>query len=439
MGRGESSIVGVFPAVGRQPIAQGRFPMRLLEERMKRIPVRLTFVFIVALTLAMLPTNGALAAPGNDDITNATVIPSLPFDDTLDSSTATTAPDDPSCGDAASVWYSFTADADVHMAVRASSDHFGFPFLSVYTGSPGSLTQLGCNSANEIAGQLVPAQIVLDATAGTTFYIMVAAGDPGGGFSPPGTFHLTVFGPPANDDITNSTVIPSLPFTDAVDMTTATTASDDPDCGAPTLWYSFTAPSDMGVGVNLQLDTLRELPHASVYSGTPGNLSQITCYSWSDVEDMNFAAAAGTTYYIMVAGPVFRFDPFIDLTFYETTLPPHVGIAVDDTSTVNPKTGVANVSGTIACSPVNKEGLVTSLTVEGVLSQKVGRQTFQASFALTGTCSAPLIPWTATATSSQGLFVGGKATVSVSVSATNPVGSDFASVGPMTIKLKGGG
>jgi hypothetical protein len=404
---------------------------------MKRIPVQLTFVFIVALTLAMLQANAALAAPANDDITNATVIPSLPYADTLDSSTATGAPDDPSCGTAASVWYRFTADTDVHMAVRASSDHFGFPFLSVYAGNPGGLTQLGCTYVNEVASQLTPAQIVLDATAGTTYYIMVAAGTPEGTFSPPGTFHLSVFGPPVNDDITNATVLPSLPFTDVVDMTTATTASDDPDCGAPTLWYSFTAPSDMGVGVHLQIRSTRELPHASVYAGTPGNLSQITCYSWSDVTDMNFSAAAGTTYYIMVAGPVFVFDPLIGLTFYETTLPPHVEITVDGTATVAPKIGVASVTGTVACSPVNKEALVTWLTVEGVLSQKVGRQTVQANFAWTGTCTAASIPWSATVQSSQGLFVGGKAVVSASVSATNLTGSDYASAGPITIRLKG--
>lgn len=69
---------------------------------------------------------------------------------------------------------------------------------------------------------------MLDATPDSTYYIMVAALDWTG---PAGTFHLSVFGPPANDDMQNATIVPSLPFTDTIDTTAATTASDDPDCG----------------------------------------------------------------------------------------------------------------------------------------------------------------------------------------------------------------
>jgi hypothetical protein len=56
----------------------------------------------------------AQAQPANDDIANATPITSLPFDDSLDTTEATMAPDDPDCfGNGPTVWYTFTPTEDV--------------------------------------------------------------------------------------------------------------------------------------------------------------------------------------------------------------------------------------------------------------------------------------------------------------------------------------
>ncbi len=61
-----------------------------------------------------------------------------------------------------------------------------------------------------------------------------------------------VAAPPANDDFDNATLVPGLPFSDAIDTTDATTAADDPDCAGqgPTVWYAFTPSEDTEVAAN---------------------------------------------------------------------------------------------------------------------------------------------------------------------------------------------
>ncbi|MGH3027168.1 MAG: hypothetical protein ACRDMW_01290 [Gaiellaceae bacterium] len=92
------------------------------------------------------------SAPPNDDCDGATVIGAVPFTDTVDTTAATVAVDEPTDCDGgfgplpSSVWYRFT------------------PAVGVYTGSRGSLTQVSCFS--EGAG--------LIAEAGVTYYIRVA-------------------------------------------------------------------------------------------------------------------------------------------------------------------------------------------------------------------------------------------------------------------------
>jgi len=74
----------------------------------------ITGLAIVALTtITTISMPGAFAQTANDDFNNATVIISLPFTDTIDTTQATAAPDDPapSCfgSNTNSVWYAFTA------------------------------------------------------------------------------------------------------------------------------------------------------------------------------------------------------------------------------------------------------------------------------------------------------------------------------------------
>lgn len=119
-----------------------------------------------------MPTAAAVV-PGNDDIANATVITALPFTDSLDTTDATTAPDDPQCeGNAHTVWYSFTPATDVSIAPNTFGSDYDTT-LSAYTGSPGALTQIACN--DDFLG--LQSRIRFDAAGGTTYFIMVGSFD----------------------------------------------------------------------------------------------------------------------------------------------------------------------------------------------------------------------------------------------------------------------
>jgi hypothetical protein len=108
--------------------------------------------------------------PKNDAATNPTVVSALPFSDTLDTSGATTGPNDrqanTTCGAPAttnSVWYKFTAgSSDANFFVDASSSDYPTGIL-VATGTPGSLTTVSCG----------PEAVTTAAQQGITYYIMV--------------------------------------------------------------------------------------------------------------------------------------------------------------------------------------------------------------------------------------------------------------------------
>ena len=124
-----------------------------------------------------------LSAPANDDFDNAIVIAKPPFTNSVNTSDATTAADDPvpSCaaeGQGPTVWYAFTAS---HRK-RIEANTFGSDYdtdLVVYTGTRGDLTEIACN---DDAGNTVQSQVVFSAVAGETYYIMVGAfaSGPGG-------------------------------------------------------------------------------------------------------------------------------------------------------------------------------------------------------------------------------------------------------------------
>jgi hypothetical protein len=86
---------------------------------------------------------------------------------------------------------------------------------------------------------------------------------------------------------------------------------------------------------------------------------------------------------------------------------------------VNPRTGVAQVSGTFTCTGLD------FLDIFGELTQQVGRFTirgFFEVFASGPTCDGTPQPWTANVSPENGKFAGGKATASVSASGCGPTG-----------------
>jgi len=123
------------------------------------------------------------AAPLNDEFSNATVISSLPFHDTVPDMTQATwnpSTDQSNCsGFSNSVWYQITpaTSGPIALDIAGSSDFE--KALDVFTGPPGSLTNVGCGDFG----------MIVNVTAGTTYWIM--ASDPCCGTG--GSLNLTVY------------------------------------------------------------------------------------------------------------------------------------------------------------------------------------------------------------------------------------------------------
>ena len=249
---------------------------------------RLVIVSVAGLLIALLNVSPALAQPANDDFDNPTVISALPFTDSISTVDATTAGDDPFCnGFEHTVWYSFTPTQDVTIRADTSGSDYATT-LGVYTGSRGALSQVECQS--------FPAQVTFNATANTTYFFMIASACCG---NPGGTLVFRVNPPPANDDFDNPTVVGGVPFTDSITTADATTAPDDPSCNGNghSVWYSFTPTRDLPV----KADTAGSdyATTLGVYTGPRGALSQVACAS--SPAQVTFNAAAGTTYFFMIA------------------------------------------------------------------------------------------------------------------------------------------
>jgi hypothetical protein len=124
--------------------------------------------------------SGGGNAPANDSCQSPRAIDALPYIDNLDTSLATSSPDDPAlcAGDqgANSVWYSFTSVADTVYGVESSASDFD-TILSVYTGACGALNQIACD---DDSGPGSGSLLTFAARAGQT-YLIEAAGKGSGG------------------------------------------------------------------------------------------------------------------------------------------------------------------------------------------------------------------------------------------------------------------
>jgi len=261
------------------------------------------------------PAAAQAATAPNDGFAAATVITSLPFSTTEDTSQATSDPSDPSgCSNNASVWFSFTPSSDIQLEADTIGSGYN-TVVSVWTGTQGALSPVACDSHGTVT------KITFAASAGTTYYFMVAqcCGDGGTGG---GNLQFSVSQPipPGNDNFANATPAGALPFSDTQDLTAATTEPAEPQPGcfgtSNTVWYSFTARTTESVTANTgQYDS-----GLAAYTGSSlGSLSQIGC-TQLPYNLVTFRAQAGTTYYFQVGGSCC--SGFGPVTF-------HLGVAPD--------------------------------------------------------------------------------------------------------------
>lgn len=100
-------------------------------------------IVLLALSFALAVPTSVLAAPPNDDCAAATVIKSLPFKRTIavEGATDDVGQPEPSCGVGATVWFRYSARADVSLELETRDGGEG---LAVFRGECGALTELAC-------------------------------------------------------------------------------------------------------------------------------------------------------------------------------------------------------------------------------------------------------------------------------------------------------
>ncbi len=139
----------------------------------------------------------ALGGPANDLIANATLV-TLPSSTTQNPNGSTVTGTDPSScnGGANTVWFRYVATATQPITITTQGSSYD-TLLSVYTGTPGSLTSVGCD---DDGGTTVRSWVGLNAVNGTTYYIMVAkfGGTPLAGAA---TLTLTLSAVPTGDTL----------------------------------------------------------------------------------------------------------------------------------------------------------------------------------------------------------------------------------------------
>jgi hypothetical protein len=216
---------------------------------------------------------------------------------------------------------------------------------------------------------------------------------------------------PPNDTFDQATVISSLPFSQTLDTSEATTDSTDAEalaaCGlsvplAATVWYEYTPPVDQSLAIFTAGSSYNVA--VAVLTGSPGSLSAVTCFPFAGT----FSATAGQTYHFGVDD--FGGGSGGTLNIFVQT--PGVELSVDRFSQFDNKTGVATVTGTLTCPSGS------TATVSGTLSQRTTTAgTFQ-----NVSCNGAAQQWSIAFTPLDGKFTGGPADVSVDAIALLPLG-----------------
>jgi len=234
---------------------------------------------------------------------------------------------------------------------------------------------------------------------------------------------------PVNDEVSNATVISTLPFYDTVpDMSQATwnPSTDQSYCSAwqSSVWYQITpttsGPILFDVGGSTASFTM------AAFTGTPGSLTNIGCGYFG----LSVNATAGTTYWIMVSAwccsnPGGR----LNLTVYPSVAP-QATITVNSTATFD-RGGNAVISGTVNCTGF----VVNPGSITGNVRQVYQRiNSITANFTASSGCSG-VQTWSALAQPTTGGFAQGYVTVNASASICNLAGCANPSITEV-IRLK---
>jgi hypothetical protein len=130
-----------------------------------------------------------------------------------------------------------------------------------------------------------------------------------------------------NDNFANATQIASLPYNNNADNSSATSEAGEPypSCGYGyepiSVWYSYTPSTN--TSLTAKASYYNYPPILAIYTGSLGNLTQITCGNYNT--QLTFQAQADVTYYFQLSS----FYPWYQGTFpcsLEVTPPPQVNL-----------------------------------------------------------------------------------------------------------------
>jgi hypothetical protein len=143
----------------------------------------LTVAAVILATMILGMPWASAAPPSNNDFANAMVVTEpLPFDDTVDTTDATSDATDPAPGcifDSAghTVWYAYTPSQDLAIQARTFGSDYD-TVVAAYTGTAGNLTEIGCS---DDANGTLQSNVLVEAQTGMTYYFMVGGfGDASG-------------------------------------------------------------------------------------------------------------------------------------------------------------------------------------------------------------------------------------------------------------------
>ncbi|MFQ6100203.1 MAG: hypothetical protein ACE5OS_03060 [Anaerolineae bacterium] len=345
-------------------------------------------------------------APSNDDFGDALGIPTMPYGDTQNTSLATSQANDPRFPCIAngpttnwrrgwhSVWYVYTATVNGTLHVDTIGSDYD-TVLGVWTGTWGSLTNVGCN--DDISWPSNP-QSSLDTSvvSGTIYYIEVV------GYRSTSSGNMVISAdlivPPANDDFDDAFVISATPYTYTQDTSLATTAADDPvyqSCGtgsggrhSHSVWYRFTPP----VNGDLHLDTAGSDYDTvlAVWTGSRGSLSIEACDDDSGPgtqSSLDLTVIADTAYHIEVVSYRNTTGGSLEIhAVYTPSLKMEVGTVSVDSNWVTVNLGNTYDDMVVVCSLQNDEAsppLVTRI-------QDAQGSSFQVRLQAAGTGMVPV-------------------------------------------------
>jgi hypothetical protein len=244
---------------------------------------------------------------------------------------------------------------------------------------------------------------------------------------------------PPNDTTGGATVVASLPFSDTVDTTGATTDADDaqanasnPDCTNPfspnlnnSVWYKFTAGTEGGFAADVTGSDY--FAGVAIATGTPGALTVVACGLIAATPTV-----PGTTYWVVAFDLFNTTGGTLNINFLVPPPPPTLTVTAIG-GTVD-RSGAATINFAYTCTNAS------TIDASVQLTQAVGRFSISAFDFPIGdaTCDGTQHIWSPTVVPFNGKFGGGKAVLLAGIEVCGPIQCAFADLS-QTIQLRRNG